>query len=352
MGNKLRSVFNKKEQFIKGTIRFKDVEASSSFRKALETVYKEGKAVRVDGVESVSMGVESGAGMFPLEKMENIMNFVVGPIPDEVILKLEVDGEQIDFPVERYSYEAVCKVQTKVNFPFSTTLMFDINTRTAKVNIKPSLERAEDVDTVLRSILLEKSFLKKFFSVDLEKGSGLDTAFEHLDGLYKLFEKLKYVEEAFEKKFVPGKIDLDNIESIKDLFELCLLLREKKVLRADARLEDTTGNGLQIGPDEEVVVGREIAITFIWELEYSLWNEKLELYCANLLNNAIVKAIENLENGQSRIVYGEKENKPMYITYRGFVSRAEAERELARILDIKEEYENAKTVEQYIAEGY
>lgn len=352
MGNKLRSVFNKKEQFIRGTVRFKDVEASRDFRKALETVYKEGKAVHVDGVESVALGVESGAGMFPLQKMENLMNFVVGPVPDEVILKLEVDGEQIDFPVLRYSSGPVCKIQTKVNFPFSTTLILDENTKTTKVNFRPTLDKAENVATVLRSIKIEKSFLDKFISVDLENETGLDAVIEHLDGLYKLYEKLKYVEEGFKKKFVPGKIDLDNIESIKDLIELCLLLREKKVLRANVRLTDTTGNRLQIATDEEVVVGKEIALTFIWGLEYSLWNEKVELYCANLLNNAIVMAIDNLENGQSRIVYGEKENQPMYITYRGFISQSEAERELARIMDIKEEYENAKTVEQYIAEEY
>ena len=51
-------------------------------------------------------------------------------------------------------------------------------------------------------------------------------------------------------------------------------------------------------------------------------------------------------------VYGEKENQPMYITYRGFVSQNEAKIEHDRIMERKEEYETAKTVEQYMAEGY
>ena len=352
MGNKLRNVFNKNEQFIKGTIRFKSVEASRNFEHALETVYKEGRTIEVNGIESMAVSIDSGAGSFPIKKIEDLADIVIGPSPDQVILKLEVDGEQIDFPVDRYSYEKGCKVKTKDNFPFYNMLMFDKTTQTATISIKPNLDKAADVDTVLHTIKIEKEFLKMFFSIDLEKGTGLDTAIEHIDGLYKFFEKLKFVEGVFDKKFVPGEIDLDNVECINDLLELCLMIRDKKVLRSNVRITESTGNKLQIATDKEIEIGRKIALTFIWGLEYSLWNEKIELHCASFLNNAIVKAIENLESGQIRIVYGEKENQPMYISYRGFISEDEAKVELDRIMDIKQEYENAKTIEQYIAEGY
>lgn len=352
MGNKLRKVFNKNDQYIKGTVQVKDAEASRAFREALESVYKEGRTVQVDGVKSMLVSIDSGAGTFPIEKIENIVDCVISPVEDEVILKLEVNGEQVDFPVVRYPFENGCRVQTKGDFPFATTLTLDENTQTAKVSIKPNLDKAENINTVLYSILIEKELLKKFFGTDLESSTGLDSVMEHLDGLHKLFEKLKFVEDTFDKKFVPGEIDLDNAGCIKDLIELCLLIRDKKVLRSDVRMTDATGNKLHLATDEEAIVGKEIAMTFIWSLEYSLWNEKIELYSANFLNNAIIKTIENLESGQVRIVYGEKENKPMYIAYRGFLSQDEAKIEHDRIMDIKEEYENAKPVEQYIAEGY
>ena len=57
MGNKLRNVFNKNEQFIKGTIGFKDAEAALEFREALKTVYKEGRTVPVKGVESMAVSM-------------------------------------------------------------------------------------------------------------------------------------------------------------------------------------------------------------------------------------------------------------------------------------------------------
>ena len=352
MANKLKDIFNKDENYIKGTIQFKDISASEEFRKALDVVYKEGRPVKIGGVQALAMGLRSGAGTFPLEKYETVSDLIVGPSPDEVILKLEVAGKEIDFPVDRYRIQNGGKIQTKVSFPFSTTITFDETTQIAKVSIKTNLEKASNVDEALHSIIIEKEFLKKFFDTNLEKGTGLWETVNHLDGLYKLFERLRYVEEKFGKKFEPASINLDKIQSIKDLVELCLLVRDKKVLRANMKMNDITGKGISVASDDKVIVGGDIIMTFIWELEFSLWNEKIILYAANLLNNAIVKSIDDLEDGEIRVVYGEKESHPMYITYRGFIKEEDAKQELNRIFENKDEYTDAKTVEEYIAEGY
>jgi len=117
-------------------------------------------------------------------------------------------------------------------------------------------------------------------------------------------------------------------------------------------MNDITGKGLRVTSDDKAIVGGDIIMTFIWELEFSLWNEKIILYAVNLLNNAIVKSIDDLEDGEIRVVYGEKESHPMYITYRGFIKEEDAKQELNRIVEKKDEYTDAKTVEEYIAEGY
>ncbi len=40
----------------------------------------------------------------------------------------------------------------------------------------------------------------------------------------------------------------------------------------------------------------------------------------------------------------------MYITYRGFINEADAKKEHDTVMEHKEEYDNAKTVEAYMAE--
>lgn len=351
MANKLRNVFNKKNDYIKGNVRFKDEKASKEFQKALETVYEEGKFVRVSGVESMSIRVESGAGAFPLDKHENVSDVVVGPSAEEINLDLEIDGERIEFPVGMYAYKKGSKIRTKENFVFCTEIAIDENTGMATVKIKPSLDKASNVDDVLRSIRIEIEFLKRFFNFDKTKGTEFEFTVSHFYNLYNLFEKLSYIEKTFERKFDLASLDLDDNESIKDLIELCLHVRENKVVRVYAKMTDSTGERLKILTDEPIE-GRDISLTFVTGIEYSLWDEKIELHCASLLCNAIVKEIEELEDGQFRIIYGEKDDNPMYVSYRGFINLEDAKTEHSLIMEHKKDYVEAKTVEQYIDEGY
>ena len=350
MANKLRDIFKKNDHFLKGTIRFKDEATSEAFRKALEIVYREGKTVPVSGIDSMTMGVESGSGFLPIEKAEGVTDVIVGPSGEELNLEIEVDGEKIDFHVIRYSLKRGCKVVTKEDFVFETQLTFDEDTQTAKVNFKPVINRAETVDEVLRGIRIEKAFLEKFFSGDLEKETGLDLAMRHLDELYTLFDRIRFLEEAFQKKFTPASIDLNDVESQKDLFEICLLIRDKKALRFNAKMSDATGKGIRLATPDTVIENQEISMTFFSDNEYSVWGENIKIYCANFMGNAIVKTVEPLDDGQIRLIYTEEESRPMYISYKGFKDKDEAHAELDTLMDHREEYVEALTIDQYLME--
>lgn len=143
----------------------------------------------------------------------------------------------------------------------------------------------------------------------------------------------------------------EEIQRAMLISKILVLIRDKKVIRINKKMTDSTGR-LNIASNEEIAVGEKIAMTFMGEVQYLIWNETIRLYCANLLNNAIVKSIEKLEDSQTYIVYGENEDKPMYITYRGFLTEDEARQEHDKIMENREEYENAKTVVEYIEEGY
>ena len=60
--------------------------------------------------------------------------------------------------------------------------------------------------------------------------------------------------------------------------------------------------------------------------------------------------LERTEDGQLKVHYGEKESEPMYISYKGFLTEEEACEEHKTMMDHKEEYVNAKTVDQYMQE--
>ena len=84
--------------------------------------------------------------------------------------------------------------------------------------------------------------------------------------------------------------------------------------------------------------------------EFYLWGETVEIYTSNLLTNAIVKEIIELENGTTKISYGEEDSRPMFISYKGFKTEKEAENEMKSIMENKEAYVNAKRLWEYLAE--
>ena len=101
---------------------------------------------------------------------------------------------------------------------------------------------------------------------------------------------------------------------------------------------------------ENIKVGTALDVTFIKRKEFYLWGETVEIYTSNLLTNAIVKEIIELENGTTKISYGEEDSRPMFISYKGFKTEKEAENEMKSIMENKEAYVNAKRLWEYLAE--
>lgn len=103
-------------------------------------------------------------------------------------------------------------------------------------------------------------------------------------------------------------------------------------------------------PKESIEVGTALSLTFVNNITYSLWGINVTLYAANLLSNAIVKEINWIADDEVKIVYGDEDSRPMYISYRAFKTEEEAEDEMIHIMENREEYENALTVGGYISQ--
>ena len=350
MANKLREVFSKKESYLNGTIKFNDTDSRRKFITALDTVFKEGKTIGINGVDEISMSVESGTGTLPVENYTNVIDVLVGPSKESFSIKLECNGEIIDFTLACYNIEKAFVIETPHDFIISTRIIIEEGTNKAKISIRPEIEKASDVESVLKSICIEEKLLKEYFFASEDQKENLDMIFEYLGSIRELFDKLNFVENTFNIKFTPAAININEGESQRDLYELYLLLREKKVIRINAKITDTISGHYKFAQNETPIEGKEISMTFIGKAEYYLWGQKLKLYSANLVNNVVVNAVETLEDGQIRILYRERESNPMYISFRGFITEEEAREELQHIMDSKEEYINAKTISQYMLE--
>ena len=144
-----------------------------------------------------------------------------------------------------------------------------------------------------------------------------------------------------------------SLEEQRDIDELYLLLCEKRVVRLNAKLTDTNSTSMTMSnPERSLSIGSKIALTFISSIEFNFLKQSVTLHTANLLINALVKDIQECDDGTVKIMYGDTDSKPMYISFSAFETSEEAKRELDTILQHEEIYVNALTSNAYINQYY
>lgn len=351
MGNKLKRVFSNEEISFGGKINFKNEESYNFFLKALETVQEEGRTVRVKGVDSVETLIRKGKSEYPINENYKICDFIVAPSTDEVSFELDTDCGKRMLIFERYWINKGVVLQTQQNAIIYLKIFLEKDSMKSNISYQIHLEKAKTIKELIESYNIVLSFFNRLFKDDIKKSeNGIDikSMKMYFAKSIERYKKLEYVEKEFGVTFAP-KVLAQNEDSWMDLEELYLVLKEKEVIRLDAKVNDTETTGMKINQQiNSIKVGDVIDITFITEIDYSLWNINITLFSANLLVNAIIKEMREVSNGESKILYGSEDSRPMYISYMGFKTEAEAKEEMKEIMNHKADYMNALTVVEHI----
>lgn len=358
MSNKLKKIFSDEEISFGGKINFKDHEAYSEFIRALDTVYEEGRAVRVNGVVSIETLLHNGDSEYPFEEHGKIEEFIVAPSVERVPFRLNTEfGEKvIDF--NRYYTNQGAVLQTSEQAIIYLKLFFEKNTRKLNFTYSAKPELAKSVKELVENYSIVLSLFERWFTLkdndknnsdELEEWAFVENAKDYFKKMFCLYKKLDYVEQELRIVFEPAKLT-QNEKDWLELEEVYLVLREKKAIRINAKMTEIEIAELaEYQVIENLKIGNVLALTYISSAEYFLWEKTIKLHTVNLLSNAIVKEIKKMPNDKIKIIYSDEDSRPMYISYRGFKTQIEAEQELKDIMCHKEIYENALTVRDYIA---
>lgn len=355
MGNKLKSVFSTEMFELGGSIRFKDKESSRKFSEALDLLCEEGNPVEIHGVESVSTRIKDGGVVYPPSVQKHIVKFILAPSKEPTQIEIEtVSGKKM---VTLYRYETKREVimETEMDAVVYLKLSAQKDNPTFHFTYRMQLDKAMQIKDIAEGIYDAIGIVEVFFgSTDAQNINEGKTEYINMIKSFqftgKYFDKLCALENKLNIAFDPQKIgDID--ESASDVYELYLLLIEKKPVRLNAKLTATTATGITIADDTfEHKLGAPLELIFDGEAAYEICGQTIRIHTANLLTNAIVKAIEIDSTGMTHISYGDVDSNPMYISYRGFIRKSDATNERKRIMAHKKKYEDAKTVERYIAE--
>lgn len=351
MGNKLKNIFSDEEISFGGSINFKDEESYKQFLVALETVQEEGKAVQVKGIDSVETLVRNGETEYPIEENDNICDFIVAPSTDEVSFELETDYGEKELVLKRYRINKGIVLQTSENSIVFLKIFFEKDTMKTKISYHVQSENAKNVKELIESYSTVLSFFNRLFKEDIRKSEGgitINTIKKYFEKSIERYKKLVFVEKEFGVTFAPKDLS-QNEEAWADLEEVYLALKEKETIRLNAKVNDAEAAGMKISQQaDKIKVGDALDITFVTNVEYSLWNININLFAASLLSNAIVKKINEAADGEIKILYGSEDSRPMFISYKGFKTEGEAKEEMKNIMTHKDDYTNALTVAGYI----
>lgn len=351
MGNKLKNIFSDEEISFNGKINFRDQKSYEQFIMALETVQEEGKLVQVKGIDSVETLIRNGKSVYPIEEHDNICEFVVAPSTDEVSFELDTDYGKKLLVLKRYRIKKGIVLQTSENAIVYLKILFEKDTMKSKISYQAQPENSKNVKELIESYSVILSFFNRIFRENistLEDDISLKNMKKYFQNAIEGYKKLEFVEKEFGVTFDP-KVLSQNEECWVDLEQLYLTLKEKEVIRLNAKVNETEVIGMQLNKqDQNIKVGDVLDITFVVNIDYSLWNINITLFAASLLSNAIIKEIDEAADGKIKILYGDEDSRPMYMSYRGFKTEGEAKKEMNTIMCHKEKYRNALTVMEHM----
>lgn len=356
MPNILKEIFSDKPFDFGGKIEFHSNEAYKKFLEKLQIVQDERTSVEE---ALITTALKDNKIQYPFLVENNITGLIITlskrDIP--IILDTKYGQKNLLFQFYKTTNESVLEndeheiVYFRFIFP-----KYKLNYCIFIYRLQPQF--AKTVKDIIESYNTAIVFLDKLFNYNNE-----DLSQEEYALIYEtkktfltskaLFEKLYLIEQEFKLSFNPIKINNTEVdEEVLDeqiIEELYLLLIEKKVIRLNSKLSNPKSRGLEIlSKDQKIEIGKKIEFTFISNSKYTILNETISIYTANLLSNAIIREIQEEKDGGRKILYGEMDSQPMYISYSAFKTIDEAQQEKNHIMEHIETYKNALTVEQYI----
>lgn len=357
MSNKIKEIFSNDTFKMNGRLRFENEEAYKNFISALELVYAEGRVVPLEGIASVATEVIHQGATFPLGEHVNITNFIVTPSEEPTTIHLDGDKSIILLRTQTRDKIILCSERNSI-VSFCFTFLRSENKHT--INYKVQFDNAGSIEEVKESFILSEELLERFYpmtnkNVDEAEEESILGIKEYFRLYKSFFERLCIIEKLFEFNFSPNLLNDLSFEEQQDIDELYLLLHQKRIIRLNEKLITTNETAVTINnnnSDSKINIGDKLMLTFLNTIEFNFLKQKVLLHTANLLVNAIVKDIQKDDNEGTKILYGDTDSKPMYISFSAFRTKEEAMQEMENITQHHKSYENALTSRAYIKKFY
>ena len=357
MSNKLKDVFSKKMFEMGLNLQFRDFESKAEFEKAMESVFEEGRPIEITGVSAINTSIKAGDMVYPHTIDGSIEKVVLYPYNERIKKELDTEYGKRTIYFRKGQTKSEIFIETGEDKAIFLRLAFAKKGHTANFTYRMQFNKATQIKSIAEDLCTAISIINSWFKggrhlAESKDKNGLESIRKSFQKTFSFFDKLAAIEQELQLSFDPAQIDsIDN--HVIEVEELYLLLVRKIPIRLNAKLTSIESTGITLEqPLQDLKIGAQIAINYSDKSVYSLFGQSISVYTANFLFNAVVQEILTENNDATKILYGDVDSRPMYISYTGFKTEKEAEIERQAILEKSEIYKNAITVSEHLKDDF
>lgn len=360
MSNRLKEVFTNQEILYKGKISFKDKKAYDEFIGALRSVQEEGKTIKVDGITCIEASAQNGNSLYPIFEQKKISDAMISLPKEKVTFHVDTETGTKEINFSRFYTKGSTVLETEQDEIVYLKITIEPETGRSRIIYRAQPERAKSIAEIIDYYGIVVAYFNKLFKqpietmkedVSIEEWDSIRSMQNYFEKAVKLYKKLYFLEQQLKITVEPSKLQQDEDESWMNTEELYIILNKKMPIRLNVKSMEIKSKDLKISEQtKNIKVGTALEVAYIKKKIFYLWGNIVELYTSNLLMNAIVKEFAELEDGTTKISYGEEDSRPMFVVYKGFITEMEVENEMKDIMKNREMYVNAKRLGEYLTE--
>ena len=342
MGNILRDIFSSDEPQYGGTLKFVNSEAYNDFIKALNTSNDEEKGVEISGIDSMEIFIETNAGKQILNDFGEIIQLFIAPSTEPAPYEVSTDFGRYTFDFEKLVKKD--EIVVKNNTDAIVHIRIVLKLKEGKVNLtyKTNPNRAETIENIIHSYNAARYLIKSFLK-PATSNSEVNKVINFFRKYESFWKRVHEIEKLLDIHFLPKNIS-DTLEDRMDIEQLYLLLIKKMPIRENLRDISLSIKHKEFSFEKGLKEGDKYGITLNEAYEYKVYGEKLSIFFATFIFNAIIDSIDdNQENREYIIKCVGTDSEPIYKVYEGFKTLDEAETALNDLNEFNDNLANAKT---------
>lgn len=345
MANKLRKMLDPDREKMSLVISFDSSEAKKKFMEACELSRITGQEVDAPSPKQMTTYVGDDCYRNQIASVQSLKNTKVKAKSDnEVRFPISVDGriEKYFFRILEEGDLTILKSVDDVDIA-DITITADYSSEEMTVKWRLHPDKAETFERVIHvykriGALIDFLYVKGL--TEIKK----DNIKKEINKCIDMFEKAESVSKKIGKKIIPSMIvDVDDGGyKIAELYQM--FVKNDTIKQYGGTNEIKYKN--QVTVDE----GQEVTATYIDEQSCDVFGDTLKFYRVGYMFGAIVDRSETTD-GRTVIYLKEDEARPMYLSYRAFISETEAKNEYNLLEDKekREEYKSAKTMYEQLS---